>query len=55
MGTIAVGCWALTGYGRTARAAPCWSFCPLALSIAFSLIADGDNPRHGMIRVRPET
>jgi hypothetical protein len=28
---------------------------PVALSIAFALIADVDSPRHGMIRVRPKT
>jgi hypothetical protein len=55
IGAIAIGCNLLVGYGSRSvtvgsRLLP---ILPLIVSIAFTLIADIDAPRHGIIRVRP--
>jgi hypothetical protein len=56
MAVIAVGCNVLLGYGsRGARSgAKLLPILPLALSIAFVLIADIDAPRRGIIRLQPQ-
>ena len=56
MGTIAIGCNLLVGYGsRSAKAgSKLLPILPLIVSIAFMLLADIDAPRHGIILVRPQ-
>jgi hypothetical protein len=56
MAVIAIGCNLLVGYGsRSARAGSrLLPILPLVVAIAFTLIADIDSPRHGIIRVRPQ-
>ena len=56
IGTIAIGCNVLVGYGsRSARAeSRLLPILPLLVSIALMFIADIDAPRHGLIRVKPQ-
>jgi hypothetical protein len=56
MATIAICCNLLIGYGaRNAKAeAHLLVVLPLVVSISFSLIADIDSPRGGLIRVNPQ-
>ena len=56
MAAIAIGCNLLVGYGsRSAEAGfKLLLILPLIVSIAFTLIADIDSPRHGIILVRPQ-
>ena len=53
MGLIAVFCNFLIGYGAHRRSVLLFIVLPLALSISFSLVADIDSPRGGVIRVLP--
>lgn len=53
MGLIAVFCNFLIGYGAHRRSVVLFIVLPLALSISFSLVADIDSPRGGVIRVLP--
>jgi FtsH-binding integral membrane protein len=56
MVAIAVCCCVLLGYGSrsTKGGAKLLLVLPLVVSIAFTLIADIDSPRHGLINVRPQ-
>jgi hypothetical protein len=56
MGTIAIGCNVLVGYGaqNSKTVKTLLLVLPLIVSIAFLLIADIDSPRGGIIRVRPQ-
>jgi hypothetical protein len=51
---IAIFCNLLIGYGAQGKSAFLLVILPIALSISFSLIADIDSPRGGLIRVRPQ-
>jgi hypothetical protein len=51
---IAIFCNLLIGYGAQGRSTFLLLILPIALSISFSLIADIDSPRGGLIRVRPQ-
>jgi hypothetical protein len=55
MVVIAIGCNVLVGYGSHSRPRGdrLLLILPLLLAIAFSLIADIDAPRHGLIQVDP--
>jgi hypothetical protein len=53
MGLIAIFCNFLIGYGAHRRRVLLFIVLPLALSISFSLVADIDSPRGGVIRVLP--
>lgn len=53
MGTIAFYSELLIGYAARRTGWSVFVVLPLALSLAFLLIADIDSPRHGMIRVHP--
>lgn len=53
MAAIAIFCNLLIGYGGHRTEAHILLVLPLALSIAFFLIADIDSPRGGIIRVHP--
>jgi len=52
MGLIAISCSLLLGYGER-RTSGLVMVLPLIISISFSLIADIDSPRSGVIRVSP--
>jgi hypothetical protein len=52
MTAIAICCNVLVGYGS--RSAKLLLVLPLIVSIAFTLIADIDAPRHGIIRVKAQ-
>jgi hypothetical protein len=52
--TISVFCNLLIGYSAHERSAFLFLVLPIALSIAFFLIADIDSPRGGIIRVHPQ-
>jgi len=52
--TISIFCNLLIGYGAHGRSALLFLILPIALSIAFFLIADIDSPRGGIIRVLPQ-
>ena len=56
MAAIAICCNLLIGYGahRGEAKASLLLVLPLVASISFSLIADIDSPRGGMVRVRPQ-
>lgn len=54
MGLIAVICSVLLGYGATRNRIVLLVVLPLAVSIAFALIADIDSPRGGAIRIHPQ-
>lgn len=54
MASIAVCCNLLIGYGARRTASRILMIVPLAVSIAFFLIADIDSPRGGAIRVVPK-
>ncbi len=56
MAAIAIACNLLVGYGsHSAKAgSKLLPILPLIVSIAFTLIADIDSPRHGIILVRPQ-
>jgi hypothetical protein len=56
MMTIGIGCNVLVGYGlKGARSGSrLLPILPLIIAIAFTLIADIDAPRHGIIRVSPQ-
>ena len=51
---IAIFCNLLIGYGAQGKSAFLLVILPIALSVSFSLIADIDSPRGGLIRVRPQ-
>jgi hypothetical protein len=51
---IAIFCNLLIGYGAKIKSIFLLAILPIALSISFSLIADIDSPRGGLIRVRPQ-
>jgi hypothetical protein len=51
---IAIFCNALVGFGAHKRGGYLLLILPLALAISFSLIADIDSPRGGLIRVLPQ-
>lgn len=53
MGLIAIFCNFLIGFGAHKSGFLLFLVLPLALSISFSLVADIDSPRGGMIRVLP--
>jgi hypothetical protein len=53
MGCIAIFCNFLIGFGAHRSGVLLFLVLPLALSISFSLVADIDSPRGGMIRVLP--
>jgi hypothetical protein len=54
MTAIAVCCNLVIGYGARLRSRLLFLVLPLAVSIAFFLIADIDSPRRGLIRVQPQ-
>jgi hypothetical protein len=54
MFSIAVFSNILLGYRAHSRARAMFLILPIALSIAFFLIADIDSPRGGVIRVHPQ-
>jgi hypothetical protein len=51
---IAICCNLLVGYSGRRRGVAVLAILPLIISIAFSLIADIDSPRGGVIRVLPQ-
>jgi hypothetical protein len=53
MGTIAIFCNLLIGYGARRKGVLLFLVLPLALSVSFFLIADIDSPRGGLILVHP--
>ena len=54
MAAIAIGCNVLIGYGAHRTDRRIFLIVPIAVSIAFFLIADIDSPRRGTIRVAPQ-
>jgi hypothetical protein len=54
MGTLAICCCLLIGYGSHRKGALLFMVFPFLVAIAFFLIADIDSPRHGVIRVTPQ-
>jgi hypothetical protein len=54
MGVIAIFSTLLIGYSSHRRGTVAFVVVPLAVSIAFFLIADIESPRHGLIRVVPQ-
>lgn len=54
MAAIAIFCNVLIGYSAHRKRALLFVVLPLALSISFSLVADIDSPRGGVIRVLPQ-
>jgi protein-S-isoprenylcysteine O-methyltransferase Ste14 len=54
MGTLAVCCSLLIGYGTQRKGILVLTILPFLMSIAFFLIADIESPRQGVIRVTPE-
>ena len=56
MAVVAIGCNLLVGYGtrRFEGRSLLLPILPLVVAIAFMLISDIGNPRHGMIRVQPQ-
>lgn len=54
MAAIAIFCNVLIGYTAHRKRALLFVVLPLALSISFSLVADIDSPRGGVIRVLPQ-
>ncbi|HXY49196.1 MAG TPA: hypothetical protein VEI01_07075 [Terriglobales bacterium] len=54
MAAIAIFSSALIGYSSHRRGITVFLVLPLAVSLAFFLIADIDSPRHGLIRVVPQ-
>ena len=54
MALIAIGCSFLIGFGVRRTDRRIFLVIPLAVSIAFFLIADIDSPRGGAIRVKPQ-
>lgn len=54
MTAIAVYCNLLIGYGTRQRSRLLFLVLPVAVSIAFFLIADIDSPRRGLILVQPQ-
>jgi hypothetical protein len=54
MVAIAIFSSALIGYSSHRRGITVFLVVPLAVSLAFFLIADIDSPRHGLIRVVPQ-
>ncbi|MFI4902649.1 MAG: hypothetical protein ACHP91_04505 [Burkholderiales bacterium] len=56
MGLIAIFCNVLVGYGHKKWKAGSRLFfvLPLVIAVSFTLIADIDAPRHGIIRVAPQ-
>jgi len=54
MGTIAIFCNLLMGFGAVHVRPVLLPVLPIILSVAFFLIADIDSPRNGVIRVHPE-
>jgi Ca2+/Na+ antiporter len=54
MSIIAICCNLLIGYGAHRRDWRIFLIVPVAVSIAFFLIADIDSPRGGVIRVKPQ-
>jgi predicted membrane protein len=54
MTAIATCCNLLIGYGARRRSRLLFLVLPLAVSIAFFLIADIDSPRRGLILVQPQ-
>ncbi|MGO9114709.1 MAG: hypothetical protein ACLP9L_36295 [Thermoguttaceae bacterium] len=56
MALIAIGCNVLVGYGSrsTTAGARLLPILPLIVSVALTLIADIDTPRHGIIRIKPQ-
>jgi hypothetical protein len=54
MTAIAVCCNLVIGYGASRRSRLLFLVLPLAVSIAFFLIADIDSPRRGLILVQPQ-
>jgi hypothetical protein len=53
---IAIGCNVLVGYGSRSKKAggKLLPILPLVVAVAFTLIADIESPRHGVIRVIPQ-
>lgn len=54
LGTIAIGCHVLIGYGSKGRNQRTLLVLPIAISIALFLISDIDSPRRGTIHVAPQ-
>ncbi len=54
LAAIAIGCNFLIGFGVRRKDRRVFLVIPLAVSIAFFLIADIDSPRGGAIRVKPQ-
>jgi ABC-type branched-subunit amino acid transport system permease subunit len=54
MGAIAICCNVLIGYGARRRDWHIFLILPIAVSLAFFLIADIDSPRGGSIHVAPQ-
>jgi hypothetical protein len=54
MAFIAIGCNFLIGFGMRQRDRRIFLIIPMAVSVAFFLIADIDSPRGGSIRVKPQ-
>lgn len=52
--TMSIFCNFLVGYSAHERGALLFLILPIALSVAFLLIADIDNPRRGLIQVYPQ-
>jgi hypothetical protein len=55
MGSVAIACNLLLGYGERRRGALLLLVIPIIVSISVFLIADIDSPRGGIIRVKPHS
>ena len=54
MAAIAMFSSLLIGYSSLRRATTIFAILPIAVAVAFFLIADIDSPRHGLIRIVPQ-
>jgi hypothetical protein len=54
MGTIAIWCNVLIGYGSRRTHDSIGLILPIAVSISFFLISDIDSPRGGAVRIMPQ-
>jgi hypothetical protein len=54
MALVAIGCSFLIGRGMHSSGRSIWLVIPVAVSMAFFMIADIDSPRGGAIRVKPQ-
>jgi hypothetical protein len=54
MALLAISCNLLVGYSEHRKSELLLFVLPIVIAIAFSLIADLDSPRGGVIRVHPQ-